>query len=98
VQIYKDIPYTGIQYPTTSNFLVYPNPAIDSEIHIILENGQEQTLQIEIFTLSGQKVQTEILNVNGSKATFTRKNLSTGIYLMKINGKNWSETVKLIVQ
>jgi hypothetical protein len=49
-------------------------------------------------TVSGLKVQSEILNTSGETAIFTRKNLPAGIYLMKIQGNKQSETVKLIIQ
>ena len=98
VQIYKGVPVTGISQPQVARFSVYPNPAIGQEIYISLEDEQTQTLQVEIYTLSGQKVQAEILNVRGGEASFTRKNLPTGIYLMKVAGNDRSETIKLIIQ
>jgi hypothetical protein len=96
--IYNDASGTGISAPGTSDFSIYPNPVKGSEIRIRLENQQPQVLQVEIYTLSGLKVQSEILNTSGETAIFTRKNLPAGIYLMKIQSNKQSETVKLIIQ
>jgi hypothetical protein len=96
--VYKGAPGTAIVVPQTAAFSVYPNPVKGNEIHIRLENGQKQTLQVEIYTLSGQKVQSETMNVQGGTAGFTRKNLPAGIYLMKIRCNEQSETVQLIIQ
>ena len=98
VQIYKGISGTGIRHPKTTRFSVYPNPSTGQEVYISLEEGQDQALQIEIYTFSGRKVQTEILNIEGGMANFTRKNLSAGIYLMKVRCNELSETIKLIIQ
>ncbi|GHV57795.1 hypothetical protein FACS1894182_07620 [Bacteroidia bacterium] len=96
--IYKGAPGTAIIVPQTAAFSIYPNPVKGNEIHIRLENGQKQTLQVEIYTLSGQKVQSETVNAQGGTAGFTRKNLPAGIYLMKIRCNERFETVKLIIQ
>jgi len=98
VQIYSNVPYTGIRNLQPARFSVYPNPVSGQEIRIRLENGQQQALQVEIYTLSGQKVQTEIIATQGGTASFTRKSLTSGIYLMKITCNEQAETVKLIVQ
>ena len=96
--IYKGAQETYIVAPKTSAFSVYPNPAKVPEINIRLANGQAQTLQVDVYTLSGQKVQTEILNAQGGVASFTRKNLRGGIYMMRIRSSESDETVKLITQ
>jgi len=98
VQIYNGVPYTGIQNPQTVRFSVYPNPSTGREINIRLEDGQEQTLHVEIYTLSGQRAQAETLKSQGGVANFIRKDLQPGIYLLRITGNNQIETVKLIVK
>ena len=98
VQIYKDISNTGIRQPQPSRFSVYPNPVTGKEINIRLEDGQRQTLQVEIYTLSGLKVQAKTLTVQGGMATFTRKSFPAGIYLLRIACDKQVETVKLIVR
>lgn len=96
-QIYNGIPGVGIRYPQASHFSVYPNPVTGSEICIRFNNEQAPILPAEIYALSGQKVQTEILNAQGGVASFTQ-NLPSGIYLMKIIGNKSVETVKLIIR
>jgi hypothetical protein len=89
---------TGIIYPETSAFSVYPNPVKGREIHIRPANGRTQVLHVGIYTLAGQKVQAETINATAGEAHFTRKNLPAGIYLMKVSGSEKSETIKLIIQ
>jgi hypothetical protein len=89
---------TGIIVPKTSAFSIYPNPVKGREIHIRLDNGRTQVLQADIYTLSGQKVQSETINASGGFASFTRKSLPAGIYLMKVSSNEQSETIRLIIQ
>jgi len=97
-QIYNGIPYTSIRYPQTARFSVYPNPSTGKEINIRMEDGTEQTLQVNIYSLSGQMMQAITLKTQGGTASFTRKDLQSGIYLLRIAGNKQIETVKLIVK
>ena len=97
-QIYKGFPEVGIRHPKTTRFLIYPNPVTGSEIYIQFKDEQEHALQAEIYTLAGQKIQTEMLYIQGETASFTQKNLPAGAYLMKISSNKSVDTVKLIIQ
>jgi hypothetical protein len=103
--LYNNMP-TGSLAPTPvpTAFAVYPNPSKSREITIQLPSGLPQTLQAgpqtlqaELYTLSGQLLQTETLTPSGNLARFTRIALPAGLYLLKITCGPRTETVKLIV-
>jgi hypothetical protein len=99
IQAYSGTFETGIKHPQTVDFSVYPNPVTGDQIEIRLNDTREQAVRIEIYTLSGQKVQAEQLGVrSGGVVSFTKKNLPTGIYLLKVYRDGKADTVKLIIK
>jgi hypothetical protein len=96
--IYKGAPPVGLPTTLSPSFSVFPNPAKGRDLYIRLENGTEPSLDVEIYTLTGQKLQSETVEVSGNLARFTRKSLPAGIYLLKVSRKGQSETAKLIVE
>ena len=72
------------------NALVYPNPA--SEYLIV--SGLEGTSKVEIYTITGQLVQTE----NFDNETRIKLDLNTGMYLVKVTNGVQSTTKKIIVK
>jgi post-segregation antitoxin (ccd killing protein) len=97
--IYGGASGTGITVPKTSAFSVYPNPVTGNEIVIRLNDMQAQSVRVEIYTLSGLKVQAEQLGVHaGGTVSFTKKNLQPGLYLLKVYRNEKADVVKLIVK
>jgi hypothetical protein len=95
-QIYKGLP-TGLPPISTPTLSLFPNPAKGRDLHIQLKNASDRTLLVEIYTLAGQKLQSENVEVNGNLAHFIRKNLPEGVYLLKVSRNGQSETLKLII-
>jgi hypothetical protein len=66
----------------TSTVNIYPNPANN----VANVNANANINNIEIYSISGQKVAD--FTANGTQATINTSNMSTGMYLMKINTEN----------
>jgi extracellular elastinolytic metalloproteinase len=78
-----------------NNFNIYPNPSkgiVNIQSRLDLGNAD-----ISVFDINGRKVfnqNVEIQNV----VSINTENLSTGIYILQINGENYSHTTKLIIE
>ncbi len=71
-------------------FVIYPNPAKDR----ITIAGINAIAQIEIFTISGQK----LFNSEFSGETTFNLNLAKGVYFAKISSENQSSVKKIVVE
>jgi N-acetylmuramoyl-L-alanine amidase len=75
---------------------VYPNPT-EAELFLNIDNVLDKTLEITVFSLTGQMVYTK--NFKSSEETFNQginiNHLPSGIYLIKINidGKEYNKKV-----
>ena len=78
------------QTPIDNSLAIYPNPA--SEYLII--SGLEGTSKVEIYTITGQLVQTE----NFENETLLKLDLNAGMYLVKVTNGVQSTTKKIIVK
>ncbi|MDC8005945.1 T9SS-dependent M36 family metallopeptidase [Aureisphaera galaxeae] len=78
-----------------NNFNIAPNPS-NGEINIssIVSLG---TTKVSIFDMNGRKVFSQDLEL-GNRASIDATNLNTGIYIIKIDGGNYSHTSKLIIR
>jgi len=87
---------TGIKDHSTENadIVVYPNPAKD-EVFIKSSVSSPETLTLELFTITGQKVKEN--KMNGSYK-MDLKDLSGGIYFLKIAGTHFFTTRKIVVE
>lgn len=79
---------------SNNDFLVYPNPAMDS-ISVILSEGFN-TGNIIFYTVLGQKVLEEKIKMQSSVISI--KSLDKGIYLYKIESKGVSKSGKIVKQ
>ncbi len=71
--------------------LVYPNPASEN-----VNIGSNNTLnKVQLFSIDGQLLRT--WNPYSTRLSFSVKNLSKGIYLIKVETDNGSTTQKVIV-
>jgi len=87
---------------------IYPNPlSLAKSKQLLLETKAElpETFEMSLYNLKGELIsRTEINNfVDAKKQTILTKNLfdgqqfSTGVFLMKIEGKGLSEVKKLLI-
>jgi hypothetical protein len=76
-----------------NNIVLYPNPFI-SEINIKLSNT-EQVTSIIVYDMLGKQVETNYRV--GLKMEHTiGSSLKPGVYILNINGSNWTKTFKIV--
>lgn len=78
------------QTPIENTVAVYPNPAVDC----LIISGLEGTSKVEIFTITGQLVQSQIFE-NQVRLNI---NLNSGMYLVNITNGTQTTTKKIIVK
>lgn len=76
--------------PEESKVVVYPNPAID----YLIVSGLQGKSKIEIYTITGQLIQTENVEIE----TQIKLDLSAGMYWVKVSNGFESTTQKIIVK
>ena len=81
--------------PNENSISIFPNPTKDN--FTININAEIKKAQIEIYNVMGEKIHTEIISAASSKEIYLR-NISSGIYFVKVyNGQN-QYTKKLIIE
>lgn len=76
-------------------FSVFPNPATDY-VNIVL--NAKGIIQASLFNISGQLVYSTQLQGSGLRTEQVwLSDLSKGLYILQLNGENWSKTEKLSV-
>lgn len=77
-----------------NNFIIYPNPS-KGEIYIKARQEMSNST-ISIFDVNGRKVLGKQMEL-GTITNLTANGLKTGIYLIRIDADNYSQTTKLII-
>ncbi|MHA3789661.1 T9SS type A sorting domain-containing protein [Flavobacterium hauense] len=85
---------TGIEDLNKTSFSIYPNPTADRNVTI--SHNLEANGTVNIYTLTGAKVFSGELNQGSQNLNLSA--LSAGMYIVKIESGNYSESKKLIVQ
>ncbi len=86
----------GIGEQEGSFFSVYPNPARE-QLNIVLDT-QEQ-VEVALYSLSGQRVYSEALNQTGFRTEqLTLPTLTSGLYILQVQGSNWGKSEKISIQ
>jgi hypothetical protein len=84
------------------SFGIYPNPTANKNITLVydLKNNAADKNTVSIYALSGAKVfETEITNNSGFYTKdLNLSNLSSGMYIVKMEAGNASVTQKLVIQ
>lgn len=78
-----------------NNFSIYPNPTegtinIDSKVSL-------GVTEVAIYDMNGRQVYTQNMEI-GNHVSLDASNLSAGIYLIKVDGGNYTHTSKLIIR
>ena len=76
---------------------IYPNPVIDGRLRVSLDGFSNDT-NLEIYSLTGQLVYSEKIKANSKTSFETQLNLTSGLYLLKLQDGEHRGTQKLIVQ
>lgn len=73
-----------------AKFSVYPNPVVES----LTVSHTEKMMSAEVYNMSGQRILTQ--KIDNVKASINMAQLPAGVYLVKINTANDSQTAKVI--
>ena len=82
-----------------SNISIFPNP-VNNRLSLQLDNNHLKDLTVKIYNSVGREIKVvyfENLNLN-SKLDIAVNELVNGLYFIKINGENYSSTMKFIKQ
>lgn len=74
---------------------IYPNPSSDI-IALNIDQNNLTDLTLNIYNVTGSLVKTILLKQNQQQINVN--DLSSGIYLVEIKSKEWTEKQKLIIQ
>lgn len=85
---------------TEQTVKVYPNPVRNNEINLALSGFSSSQMSVVISDISGRLLHQQQLNVNeGTEVKiFPSEYLQPGIYIMKVSGENFGQSIKLLVQ
>jgi len=77
-----------------NKFIIYPNPS-NGNINIkpLLDFGDAN---VSIYDINGRKVYNTNVNLQNT-VSINAQNLSSGMYIMQIDGVDYSHTAKLII-
>ncbi|MDH7448341.1 T9SS type A sorting domain-containing protein [Aquimarina sp. 2201CG14-23] len=76
------------EYLLSDRFSFFPNPA-DTDINLILDNLEGQSIEITLFNLQGKRVFNENYSTNQKEIGIDVSRITPGLYIVKIdNGKN----------
>lgn len=93
---YKDVTaLVGTEEFNKTSFSIYPNPSSDKNITI--NHNLDAKGAINIYSLTGSRVYTGELETTGNQS-LNLSSLASGMYIVKIDSGNYSETKKLIIQ
>lgn len=77
-----------------NNFIIYPNPSNGSiNIRSLIDTGDAK---VSIYDMNGREVYNNEVSLQNT-VTIHADNLTTGLYIMQINGVDYSHTAKLII-
>jgi hypothetical protein len=82
--------------PNAVSFSIYPNPS-SGKVNLITENINS-TLTVELLGVNGQLYYSQQLEVSNNYYTIDLPEVSKGIYLLKVQGKDFVKTEKLMIK
>ncbi|MFN6378571.1 MAG: T9SS type A sorting domain-containing protein [Flavobacteriales bacterium] len=92
VLYYNEVDIVNVPEVNNDQLTIYPNPANDA-VYLSFKNPGQ--VQLELYDMAGQRVQSTLIANNGWLSTAT---LPNGIYLYKAQQNNVAYTGKLVVQ
>ncbi|MEA2042046.1 MAG: T9SS type A sorting domain-containing protein, partial [Bacteroidota bacterium] len=96
-EAFNEIPVTltvavGVEGTEKVSIATYPNP-VNSEFTI---NSSEEIMNVTAFDISGKEVLS--LHINGKMKTIDTSNLTSGVYIFKINTLSQTVTRRIVVE
>lgn len=93
---YKEVTETaGLNDLNKASFSIYPNPSADRNVTI--NHNLDAKGTVNIYSLTGARVYTGELDNTGAQS-LNLSSLSAGMYIVKIDSGNYSESKKLVIQ
>ena len=84
-------PGVGLEEEVSSEIYVYPNPT-QREVYLKLPHAGKH--RISIYSLGGELVKEQ--KVYSQRPSFNIADIPAGTYVLKIQGKNWSKSFKIL--
>lgn len=78
-----------------SGLKVYPNP-VQHYLNVEIENHDRSTLKATLSSESGMVVRTSVLT--GNKTQFYTGDLKPGVYVVRVSGKSFAKSRKVVIQ
>lgn len=77
----------------------YPNPASD-QITIVLHSENSEKVDVDVLDQTGRSLKSINLNINSGLGEYKMdlEGLAKGMYLLKIEGKNFTEISQILIQ
>ena len=81
-------------------FFVYPNPKAQQQSLIVsLDKDYGANINLTIYDVTGKRVYVQLMDLRNKKeVVFDNLNLTSGIYVVRLNNDNLNATRKLIVE
>ena len=76
---------------------LYPNPSSSGTTYIKHEASLGNDLEIEVYSLTGQKLELPLNKISSTELKMNTANLLPGIYLIKISHQGKTSTRKLVI-
>lgn len=80
-----------------NQFVLSQNPVSNNIIIVIPQNALNSKLTTSVYSISGQKLMEQTWTAPQAEITWNQ-NLASGIYLLKLDNSNTSQTIKMIVK
>ncbi len=96
-------PTTGINAPADNeiaNLFVYPNPSSGNDVTLVYDLEKSGQVSLEVYDLMGKTIYSSIKNAERGLNThrFSTRNVSAGVYVVKVESEGKQGQRKLIVQ
>ncbi|WP_339609761.1 T9SS-dependent M36 family metallopeptidase [uncultured Planktosalinus sp.] len=85
----------GTQGQSFNNFMIYPNPS-QGNINIVSRQNMGDST-ISIYDINGRKVFSQNVMMSGA-VNIQADNLNTGVYILQIEGEDYTHNAKLIIK
>lgn len=90
-----------VNFENNSSFTIYPNPTVDKQVTLIYDITENASNgEVAVYNISGQKLYTsQIVNNSGFyQQNLNLSDLSSGVYIVKVQIGNYSANQKLIIK
>ncbi|MPL98802.1 hypothetical protein SDC9_45012 [bioreactor metagenome] len=97
--VYKDFVISGLNPVKTDKFSIFPNPVNNQILNLQLKEQKSQVLKTEVYNLSGQLLLSNHHGVyQGGAVTIPLKNLTPGLYLLKVHENERFSVAKFSIE